>query len=81
MNPGQSSDTGESVVAGPKLGWFTNLQFRQSVAQSVDKNVIIDGVQHGLGYPQWSSISPAAGDFHNPDVRTPRSNSGNWSAS
>ena len=26
-------------------------------------------MQHGVGYPQWSSISPAAGDFHNPDVR------------
>ena len=24
---------------------------------------------HGLGYPQWAAISPAAGDFHNPDVR------------
>jgi len=70
MNPGQSPDTGEPFVAGPKLDWFTNLQFRQAVAHSVDKDAIIDGVQHGLGYPQWSSISPAAGDFHNPDVRT-----------
>ena len=26
-------------------------------------------MQHGLGYPQWSSVSPAAGDFHNPNVR------------
>ena len=25
-------------------------------------------MQHGLGYPQWSHISPAAGEFHNPDV-------------
>ena len=23
----------------------------------------------GLGYPQWASISPSAGDFHNPEVR------------
>ena len=23
----------------------------------------------GIGYPQWAAISPAAGDFHNPDVR------------
>ena len=30
---------------------------------------MIGDVQHGLGYPQWSSVSPAAGDFHNPDVR------------
>ena len=26
-------------------------------------------MRHGLGYPQWSSISPAAVDFFNPDVR------------
>ena len=70
MNPGQSPDTGQPFVAGPKLDWFSNVQFRQAVAHSVDKDAIIDGVQHGLGYPQWSSISPASGDFHNPDVRT-----------
>lgn len=69
VNPGQSPETGEPYVAARKLGWFGNLQFRQAVAHSVDKDTIIDDVQHGLGYPQWSSISPAAGDFHNPDVR------------
>ena len=61
MNPG--SDLGE------KLEWFQNTRFRQAVAHSVDKDRIIDEVQHGLGYPQWSSISPAAGVFHNPEVR------------
>ena len=69
VNPGQSPDTGEPYVAAHKLDWFGNLQFRQAVAHSVAKDAIIDDVQHGLGYPQWSSISPAAGDFHNPDVR------------
>ena len=61
VNPG--SDLGE------KLAWFQNTRFRQAVAHSVDKDRIIDEVQHGLGYPQWSSVSPAAGDFHNPEVR------------
>ena len=61
MNPG--ADLGE------KLRWFQNTQFRQAVAHSIDKARIIDEVQHGLGYPQWSSVSRAAGDFHNPDVR------------
>ena len=69
LNPGQSPDTGQPHVAAHKLDWFGNLQFRQAVAHSIDKDAIIDGVQHGLGYPQWSSVSPAAGDFHNPDVR------------
>ena len=69
MNPGADPDTGERFLAPEKLEWFRNKQFRQAVAHVIDKDTIIREVQHGLGYPQWSSISPAAGDFHNPDVR------------
>ncbi|MXZ98394.1 MAG: ABC transporter substrate-binding protein [Acidimicrobiaceae bacterium] len=69
VNPGASPDTGDPYVAAHKLDWFGNVQFRQAVAHSIDKDAIIDDVQHGLGYPQWSSVSPSAGDFHNPDVR------------
>ena len=69
MNPGRNPDTGEPYVAPEKLEWFKNTQFRQAVAHVIDKDTIIDDVQHGLGYPQWASISPAAGDFHNPNVR------------
>ena len=68
-NPGVSADSGEPYLAPEKLKWFGNKEFRQAVAHSIDKETIIDQVQHGEGYPQWSSISPAAGDFHNPDVR------------
>ena len=70
VNPGANPDTGDPYVDAHKLEWFNNVQFRQAMAHSVDKEAIIDGVQHGLGYPQWSSVSPAAGDFHNPGVRT-----------
>ena len=69
MNPGGNPDTGEPYLAPEKLKWFQNVQFRQAVAHSIDKDSIISDVLHGLGYPQWSSVSPAAGDFHNPDVR------------
>ena len=69
VNPGVSPDTGEPYVAAHKLDWFGNVQFRQAVAHSIDKSTIIEDIQHGLGYPQWSSVSPSAGDFHNPDVR------------
>ncbi len=68
MNPG-NSDTMEPYVVADKLKWFQNTQFRRAVAHIVDKDAIIRDVQHGLGYPQWSSVSPAAGDFHNPGVR------------
>lgn len=69
MNPGANPDTGEPYVPPNKLKWFQNTQFRQAVTHSVDKDAIIRDVQHGLGSPQWSSISPSAGDFHNPVVR------------
>ena len=69
MNPGENPDSGELYLAPEKLEWFRSKEFRQAVAHSVDKDTIISDVQHGLGYPQSASISPAAGDFHNPDVR------------
>ncbi len=69
MNPGSNAETGEPLLAPEKLRWFENTRFRQAVAHAVDKARIISDVQHGLGYPQWAFVSPAAGDFHNPDVR------------
>ena len=68
MNPG-GSGPGAPYLEPEKLEWFRNTQFRQAVAHSIDKDAIINDVQHGEGYPQWSSVSPAAGDFHNPSVR------------
>ena len=70
MNPGANPETGERYLSPEKLEWFRNREFRQAVAHVIDKERIIDEAQHGVGYPQWSSISPAAGDFHNPEVRT-----------
>ena len=69
MNPGSNAETGEPFLAPEKLRWFENTRFRQAVAFAVDKAAIIRDVQHGLGYPQWAFVSPAAGDFHNPDVQ------------
>ena len=69
LNTGSDDETGEPYVPPEMLAWFSNVEFRRAVAHSIDKARIIEEVQHGLGYPQASSISPAAGDFHNPDVR------------
>ncbi len=68
QNRGSDPETGEPYVTEDRLHWFTNAQFRRAIAHVVDKDTIIDQVQHGLGYPQWSPISPASGDFHNPNV-------------
>ena len=69
MNPGRNPETGQLYLAPEKLEWFQNTQFRQAIAHSIDKSTIINTVQHGFGYPQWASVSPAAGDFHNANVR------------
>ncbi len=69
VNPRSNPDTYEPYLAPHKLEWFSNKEFRQAVAHTIDKETIIADIQHGAAYPQWSSISPAAGDFHNPNVR------------
>ena len=69
QNPGTNPETGESYLAPEKLAWFQNTQFRQAVSHAINRDAIIEGVFDGLGYPQWASISPSAGNFHNPEVR------------
>ena len=69
LNPGRDAETGDPFLAPEKLRWFENSRFRLAVAHVVDKAAIIRDVQHGLGYPQWAFVSPAAGDFHNPNVQ------------
>ncbi len=70
QNRGANPESGEPYVSEEKLHWFGNLAFRRAMAHLVDKDAIIEQVQHGLGYAQWSPISPAAGGFHNPNVAT-----------
>ena len=68
MNPGVNAETGQPYLTPEKLDWFSTKEFRQAIAHSIDKDTVIRDVLHGLGYPQWASISPATGDFHNPFV-------------
>ena len=70
QNQGVDPESGVAYVSEEKFYWFSNLAFRRAVAHAVDKDAIIEQVQHGLGYPQWSPISPATGAFHNSDVAT-----------
>jgi len=68
QNSGLNPETEKPHVAPHKLTWFKNLSFRQAVAHSVDKEKIIEITKNKLGYPQYSSIGPGAGFFHNPNV-------------
>ena len=58
MNPGRNPDTGAPYVAPETLEWFRNKQFRQAVAHVIDKDAIVNEIQRGLAYPQWSSRQP-----------------------
>jgi peptide/nickel transport system substrate-binding protein len=69
VNPGSDADTGEPYLDPATRQWFANKLFRQAVAHTIDKDTLVAEVHNGLGYAQWSSVSPAAGVFHNPDVR------------
>ena len=69
MNPGRNAQTGEPYVAPERLEWFRTKEFRQAVAHTIDKATIIAELGHGRGFPLWSHVSPAAVDFHNPNVR------------
>lgn len=68
MNPGRDPDSGQPYLEPKVLAWFTNTEFRRAAAHSIDRDEIIGQVLNGFGTPQWSSVSPSAGDFHNPDV-------------
>jgi len=57
-----------NVVKQPKLSWFRDKNFRKAVAQSIDKQTIINNVMNGIGYPQDAAMEKAAVIFHNPFV-------------
>ncbi len=60
--------TGKPYVDSVKSNWFRNENFRKAVAYAIDKNSMINIVMNGLGYPQWSPMTPAEGYFFNSQV-------------
>jgi peptide/nickel transport system substrate-binding protein len=69
QNPGENEKTKKPYVQAYKQKWFSNVHFRRAVAYAIDKKRIIDIVKNGLGYPQYSPLSPAIGLFYCKDVR------------
>jgi peptide/nickel transport system substrate-binding protein len=59
---------GKPYVDKIKYSWFNNKNFRKAVAHALDKDNMIRIVMNGLGYPQWSPLTPSEGLFYNPDV-------------
>jgi peptide/nickel transport system substrate-binding protein len=69
QNSGKNAATGKPFIPAYKQAWFRNRDFRRAVAYAVDKARIIEIVKNGLGYPQYSPESPAAGFFYCDTVR------------
>jgi peptide/nickel transport system substrate-binding protein len=43
--------------------------FREAVSFALDRQGMIDLVMNGLAYPQYATITPSSGFFHNPNVK------------
>jgi peptide/nickel transport system substrate-binding protein len=65
QNAGEDAKTRKSYVNSVKLSWFTNVNFRKAISYAIDRDNIIKIVLNGLGYPQWSSMTPSQGYFYN----------------
>lgn len=68
LNPGKNPKTAVPFVDPVKSAWFNDPDFRRAVAHAIDREEMIKIVLNGLGYPQFSPMSPGAGFFYNPDV-------------
>ncbi len=48
-----------------KKNWFSDINFRKSVAYSIDRNSIIKNVYAGFGTPQYGPMNSSCGFFYN----------------
>ncbi len=51
----------------PKLTWFNDVRFRRAMAHLIDRETIINNVQYGFGFPQYSFI-PTFSPYYWPGV-------------
>ncbi len=51
----------------PKLSWFNDVRFRRAMAHLIDRETIINNVQYGFGFPQYSFI-PTFSPYYWPGV-------------
>ncbi|MBN1578287.1 MAG: ABC transporter substrate-binding protein, partial [Chitinispirillaceae bacterium] len=68
QNRDRDPASGKYYVDSIKMSWFGNVNFRRAVAHALDKQNMINIVMNGLGYPQWSPMTPAEGYFFSADV-------------
>lgn len=56
FNLNQGKRNGKPLVNPIKSRWFNTLEFRQAVAQAIDRPTMINNIYQGLGVPQNSPI-------------------------
>jgi len=69
QNPGKNPHTNKPFLASYKLEWFKNDSFKRAIAYAIDREKITEIIYNGLGYPQFSSMSPTSGYFYNDNVK------------
>ncbi|MBF0385184.1 MAG: ABC transporter substrate-binding protein [Candidatus Omnitrophica bacterium] len=68
LNKRLNPQSGKPYVDPVKSGWFCDRNFREAVAHAIDYDQIIKIVKNGLGYRQYSPLSPAVGFYYNDKV-------------
>ena len=68
QNPGRNEE-GAPYVDPVKLKWFRNKHFRQALYYGFNRQEVIDATYFGGGIVVNSSINPAMGQWHNPNVK------------
>ncbi len=51
-----------------KKNWFSDVNFRKSIAYSIDRNSIIKNVYAGFGTPQFGPMNSSCGFFYNDKI-------------
>ncbi|HRU05311.1 MAG TPA: ABC transporter substrate-binding protein, partial [Candidatus Brocadiia bacterium] len=69
LNPEKNPSDGQPLVDPVKLGWFSDVRFRQAVAHAMNRTSMIRVAMSGLGYVQDGPMSPREGYFYNPNVK------------
>lgn len=58
FNQNLGTKDGKSVVAPPKLAWFTDVRFRRAISAAIDRETIATATLQGLATPLNGVVSP-----------------------
>ncbi len=68
LNTRKNPENGSLFLDEKKSKWFNDIKFREAISYVIDREQMIKIVKNGLGYPQYSAMSPASGFFYNDNI-------------